>query len=308
MKISSVIIAFFLLIFPGIVSNSMAGGTEVVQVADGVYAGSSKTQAGEDIYFGMERVDASNIETWDFYRTYIELFGVRSGGGALFFLARKAATDIKDFDEETRKSFGMGDEELLKFKNMLLEKGFNTRAKSKDLENIRGGVAGFNVFLSTDAMPYFVVYASKKPVVGKFPLPTKTKPKDMKEFMINYDNLIMSVGSWLTHNKDFYQNRGIFRNPFNIVEGNFKNISLQLHGFSAAVMEKFYPERKFMIVYALPSMTNILEKNLKPGDAYLGEKNIPEELKKVMPRAGGLGFEDIPIIIKTPALAKFYKE
>ena len=304
--------AAYVLVFVFLFTNQIlqAAGTEVQQVAPGVYAGEATTSAGEKIYFGMEMVDAGNKVSWENYLSALRTYGVSGNAsrGTLNYLTifanpeKRKTLDLSD--QGLLKITGMTSEELNQYMDMLASKQSYEKKMRNDFKNIEGGEAGFNISVSTPQNPYFVVYASKKPVIGRYTAP---QVNNLKEYMASYGDIIMTVGSWLTENKDFYQNRGIFRNPLSVVEGTYKNISLQLHGFSAAVMEKFYPERKLFIVHALPSMFAILEKNLKPGDGYLGNNNMPDDLKKVLPGSRGFGALDIPVVIKTEALARFYK-
>lgn len=128
---------------------------------------------------------------------------------------------------------------------------------------------------------------------------------NIEKFNDDYAHLIMCYRSLVYPFKRSYNNRGIFRNPKWILNGGYQNISLQLHGFSAAVVEKFFPAKIYMNVNALPSMAAILERNLQADDAFIGEKITAEQKKFITEEIGLL---DIPFLIKIPALAKFYKE
>jgi hypothetical protein len=89
-----------------------------------------------------------------------------------------------------------------------------------------------------------------------------------KEFQKQYGNLLICVGSDFTREKTF-ENRGIFRNPVLYLEEKYQGFSMPLHGFTAIVAQKYFPEKEIFIVSPIGSMQKILSKQLSRGDGYV---------------------------------------
>ena len=104
-----------------------------------------------------------------------------------------------------------------------------------------------------------------------------------------------------------YWNRGIHRMPKSFIDQNYKGISMDMHRFTAKVAEK-YLGKEYLMVHALPSMSNALkkEKQLKKGDDYWVEPNIPKtlDLDRDPPYSATIGMLDKHTVIKIDALLK----
>lgn len=123
-----------------------------------------------------------------------------------------------------------------------------------------------------DQYRFCVAYISKVPISGYFPFAfQKEGAITIREFNEIYRNIVISVGVYeLFSKKKGYRNYGILRNPTSIIEGGYKNVAMQLHGFTAAVVRKFFPHKQYlMILNPLLKMQEMLCKNLKPEDMFI---------------------------------------
>jgi len=127
---------------------------------------------------------------------------------------------------------------------------------------------------------------------------------NLKEFIHYYSDLIMSVGSDFS-SSDHYHNRGIFRNPLSVIDNKHKGISMILHGFTAAVAQKFFPEKNYIKVSPIGSMQAIISNSsLKQEDYQISNEDY-EKIKAVKnPREDGC--ELAMNIINNSALANLY--
>ncbi len=66
----------------------------------------------------------------------------------------------------------------------------------------------------------------------------------------------MSVG--VRVNNDRVENRGIFRNPFNIITNTYRNIAMILHGFTCFVVKENFTDAAFFQVRPMEKMGQIL--------------------------------------------------
>jgi hypothetical protein len=190
------------------------------QIAPGVYKAESYTADGEKIDLFMELLTPSNIETWNTYR-------MRAGS-----IARDLQRNCEPHS-----------------------------SKWKALGEVPRGAYAKNFSLGE-----YVVYASKHG--AEYTLPIITQHSDsVKDFEQNYNNILMSVNAefepketvfGFVMNEISYTNRGIFRNPVSIIENTHKGLAMILHGFSAAVAQKFFPEKEYMEVSPIASMQYIL--------------------------------------------------
>lgn len=242
-------------------------------LGNGVYAGQSVTQKGETVYFGCELVDSSNVEQWKRYASQCKILS-QEGRGPLHVFAQISNQHPFPFpyDEDIKTATGFTEAEFTVYIDTLFKK--EAWKKTEAIQGVCAGVCGFEIFKDDNQ---YVTYASKKPVKGRFSFEKTEKSISVKDFSQVYDDLLMCVGTTffdqLAAHVPYYRNRGIFKNPANIIEGGYGNISLQLHGFSALVAKYKAPYIKYMLVSPIPSMQGILVKSLKPGDAFIGHNN-----------------------------------
>lgn len=173
---------------------------------------------------------------------------------------------------------------------------------------------------------YFATYASKKPITGKFPfkLPTieirKPYPDiTLKEHYQYFEDIIMTVGSTFENGKDWFENRGKFKNPISFIEdrGKYPNLSLLLSSFSACVSKHICNDIQRMIVSPQPVMRSIFFKGIleqrkyKRGDLLINEKDVEDyDLEAINQFKDGqfftAGRPEVPLSIKTSVLIEFY--
>lgn len=236
--------------------------TNIVCVTEGVYAGKSQAVSGETVYFGMERVDLSNIEQWEQYARDAEKM---SGKKGLITKLARACAHEQSYSETVQQRTGFEEEEFTRYMENLSTRKFHGLRIRRALQGIPQGVAGFELLEEGES---YVVYASKEPVIGKFQFSRSQGRLTLKKFNEAYDVLLMTVNCEMDDQKDFHENRGIFRNPKSMVDGGYAALSLKLHGFSAAVSRKFF-KKKFMRVRPTQSMQNILDSTLKQEDFFI---------------------------------------
>lgn len=128
----------------------------------------------------------------------------------------------------------------------------------------------------------YVAYISKKPITGPLSLP-KTE-SNLKIFKEKYKDILMSVGVRLDDSKPLFENRGIFRNPFSVIEGGYSNIATQLHAFTGKVMKERVnqtlggKEKLYFSVSPINNMKDILVKKIGL-ERIKTKDDIPEELR-----------------------------
>lgn len=286
-------------------------GELVKEVAPGVYAG--QTQVGnETVYFGMEKIDDVNIEQWDKYKRQAEKLTTKNGGLLTNWSIFHKQNIRPPFSERIQKRTGFSDEnEYAHFMDKLDAVVDANQNIVGLLIGIPTGIAGFNI--KADGNSY-VVYASKKPVTGRFPFPVELPIEiSLKKFYEYFGDILMIVKSEVKPDADSYANRGIFKNPISFIEdGNkYPGLSMKLHGFSAAVVHHIFKNKQYMSVAPAPAMRSIIVKmpGWQRGDLIIDGKDIldfsPEELEKfksLEPFAREPGFH-----IKLEALIRLYK-
>lgn len=286
------------------------------EVAPGVYAGQAKV-GNEIVYFGMEKVDAENEGDWFNYSRTTAIKTVK-GRGAFWGLTAASARGMKQaFGENIQSATGFADEqEYLAFMEKVDQATRNNKKLPNVISGIEGGTAGF--FPSSDEN-YYVVYASRKPVQGRFPFP-KNLPSfiSLKQYNEIYGDIIMSVGSRDNPASNYYVNRGIFKNPLSfIIDGNkYPGLSLKLHGFSAAVASHIFKNKDYMFVKPISSMTRVLLRvqGWQRGDVLIDSKDLmdygDDELEVIKEREGETFYEgqgEPHFLIKIEALIRLYR-
>ena len=118
-------------------------------------------------------------------------------------------------------------------------------------------------------------------------------------------DILIVVGSDFS-NEEYFHNRGIFRNPYWILENKYAGLSMLLHGFSAVVAQEYFPSIKCMHVIPVGSMQSILCKELKLGDGHIvkstGDVDISSCVYNPDDPEGDLN------VIKIEALIKIFNE
>ncbi len=265
-KLYSIVLLTFLCV-------SSYASASVTKVAEGVYAGQGTASSGEIVYFGMELVDSSNIVGWERYVTHAKFMTADSSGKILVYSMRSEPGLRSPYSEGIKEDSGFTEEEYTSYMDNLYNKGFYKPEKYAGLRGVPSGAAGFYI---EDDGNYYVVYASKKPVTGKFNFPKTEEFIRLKDFNRIYDDILMSVRSSDSPGTDSYSNRGILRNPKSFIDGGYAGLALKLHGFSAAVAKQIFKDKKFMVVSPTEVMQKILDKALKPEDVKKTEGTMGE--------------------------------
>lgn len=282
---------------------------KVEEIMDGVYAGQGVAVSGEPVYFGMEKVTEENRKKWQAYRDIAYNRMTLDSRGLMCGIALYCSPEKRTHwsAQQIEEVFGFTAQEYEQYCDYLYEHGFDKNKKHKTL-CIGGGAVGFE---PTTTYSSYVAYASKSPVQGCFPFfkDAEDRTITLNRFNEAYNDLLISVGSWnFDDNGDCrYINRGIFRNPKTIIDGGYTGLSLKLHGFTAAVAKKYFPDKKYMAVAASPTMYRLIEKHLKdvaPPEAYIGKEAFLKEAKGILEPGGSSS--DTPCAIAVDPLIQFY--
>jgi hypothetical protein len=230
----------------------------VHKIEDNVFTANAVAPTGEPIYLAMEPM--GDGKKWESYRTSAQFL---TNGGDFFASIGKLAelgslindgVELNKFFERcTIPEFWTYDkarfEELitkLKERKITLES-----AKAKELNTIPHASNGMNVREQTH-----VVYVSKVPVTGiaNFDRSSSDNQFDFGRYVTKYDSLVMSVGVKI---EDIVENRGIFRNPWSIIQGGYGGISMMVHSFTCMVIQEHWPSVKLFEVRPLKNMGEI---------------------------------------------------
>jgi hypothetical protein len=120
-----------------------------------------------------------------------------------------------------------------------------------------------------------------------------------------YGDILISVGSDFSEKESFH-NRGISRNPYWVFEEKYSGLSMILHGFTGAVADKFFSEKKIMCVKPIGSMQAIIKNQLLPGEGYIEDKKEKVDITKLEVSANDP--EGEMNYIKISALTRIYNQ
>lgn len=229
------------------------------QMADGVFAGQARAVSGEVFYLRMERVTETNQKQWQQYSAKAYAIAER---GLNDLCSMAIYPDWNHDIELLKKISGYTEAEIQDFVEWLQKRGFTT---SKHLTVLSQNSLGSGVMYTS--IGSYIIYAAKTETfsITQCPLIEEGAHLTVKSFIEFYQDIVMSVGSSFQEPASF-RNMGIFRNPYNVVEGTHKRISLILHGFSGAVVQKYFPQKNEMHVTPISSMQALICNALKPED------------------------------------------
>ncbi len=237
-----------------------------------VYVGAGYSDAGEQMFFAMEKVDARSRQVWSKYASTMDNMAKSLRYLSLFCN-----------DQKTRERF-KNDLYTIKLMDMMCS---NKEKLYPILEGTNGGIAGFGPIISNDLA--YVAYISPQPITGLFGPKKELDVKyTLEECAEAYSNIIISIGvDMYTLQSPKVQHRGVFKNPFYACYGTYKNIWLKLHGWAGAVEEQVF-HKTYMIVFPFYEAAELLHRSIKPGDMYIGLDTKPypyddEELRKKFP-------------------------
>lgn len=267
-KIINFILTLYVAVMPAYSTEVLSDNKEQEPLGS-IFSGNTQVN-GSEVFFSMEKIDSEqDIANW---QKFTAICLTVEGFYNLLKDSFLAKTELA-FDKEIQKLTGFSEPVFETYKVKFNELMSNKPSSLRVATNIEKGARAF--FSEVDRRGRYVVYASKKPILGKFPFPEGfSAPNDWelnhKDVNLNYlyqhfGDLIMVVCSW-GHNTDSnsYENRGIFKSPiisFEDDEKKFSGLSLKLHGFSASVVKKLFPHKEYMYVRAARSMAMILMKS-----------------------------------------------
>jgi hypothetical protein len=177
---------------------------------------------------------------------------------------------IKKQTDIIQKKIPSADEQLLF--GGLLDRIDDKRKGCKSLYGIAPGASNSMLQLGN-----FVAYISKSPITDFCSLPglpiTTNGLIDsgkalmdisyewitqIKRYTECYDHILMCVSSYSPpmiakvpphiDSMKTYENRGIFRNPLSMIDGNYKGLAIPLHAFTGKVWLSKHPEMEYMLV------------------------------------------------------------
>lgn len=282
-----------------VASNEVEGAnpkSPVTQVCDGVWAGQGVAGSGEPIYFGLERIDDSNREDWEYYLSYAQ--------GIVDSIHDPYA--LRGLVNKLREGGSAEIENIATNSLAQIRTGFTEKELSSHLQYMQKAIGGdlsaLDISKATAAC-YLTIpgtclaYISKKPVTGKyssFPPKDKLDPWDKKygyngqfklsEFVRSFGDILMTVGVYQTpwacavyKTAPAYEIRGIFKNPHAVFEKNYKGISILLQAFTAAAMMQIACDKKYMVVSPIVSVHSLLCKNFKPNEMFVARRSADDD-------------------------------
>lgn len=311
---------------PALAARGVAGSgetqsinTEPRMIAEGVFIGEGKAKSGEKVFLRMEKVTEANKPLWEQYcRTTAQL--TLHGRSALTYAMRgtKAVTDVNgsvrfvnEQYEDLADRLGQTREEFDDFIKLLGKNGFAWEPKNKPriaaVHNIHAGAT--HLALDT-ASEHYVVYASK---TADFRMPPDSvaagasRPLTFKEYIRFFGDLLICVGVNFPDATSIHS-KGMFRNPGSVIENTHKGLSMVLRGFSGAVTQKYFPDRRVLSCKPLSSMQYMISCSLRSED-YRVEGHTHEEALSNAEESmrEGQVYEMPHNIIKISALDRLYR-
>jgi hypothetical protein len=241
----------------------------------------------------MELIDDTSREIW---RDYSKAAYKLCHG---FLIGMVSFLDDENKLKVYQHHSGLSEQEFKNLTSQFRTRGLHPQGKlAEAISDIPGGINGFMIepnLSGAFAPATYVAYISKKPITGPLSLP-KTE-FNLKIFKEKYKDILMSVGVRLDESKPLFENRGIFRNPFSVLEGGYSNTAIQLHKFTGKVMKECLnqtlggKEKLYMSVSPLKNMKDILVKKIGLERIKKGNE-IPEEVRV---KSGGIGLEQFLI-------------
>ncbi len=258
----SITLAAFLNTAPTAASNDL-----IQEICPGVYSGKGITKAGESFYFGMELIDQTNLENWQRYNRHVGDM-IAKYRGVLVNMAK--CSDPENRSENNQEDTGFTDHEFKAYSDRLFASGFKKgSSKITLLENVEAAKVAFQLAESSETEKYYVAYFSKKPITGKLLFSYLHIKITLKQFLVAYDDLIISVRVTFKPQDIYYETRGITKNPKSIIDENYRGISPVFFGYIGHVTTKIFSNIKFMHARPIPAMHKILCSTFSPQEMYI---------------------------------------
>ncbi|MBA3238225.1 MAG: hypothetical protein H0T62_07770 [Parachlamydiaceae bacterium] len=259
--------------------NSLCPGQigPIEPMGNGLYTANAIAPTGEKMYMGMESLENDDKNKWEYYKnsaSFLVWGGICDMTiGSLAELGSRINDEIslKEFLLiQTNPKYWTSDQQ--KFEQLIAKlqerQIFVDSTKAKELSTIPYASNGINVSSQTH-----MVYVSKSPIIGRIQFDSHSK-KGFSGYLEKYDDLVLTVGVTIS---DIVENRGIFRNPWSVVEGGFGAISMMTHCFTCMVVEHNYPGVETFKVRPFKKMGELFMNSLPkdqttvngiPGDLY----------------------------------------
>jgi len=246
-----------------------------------IYVGAGTSSAGEPIFFAMEKLNDKSMQIWQKYADALyKVPGVLRDLKYSNIHCKNAK--IREDLKEKMGSY------IIELMDTMCPNQQKLKTTFGD-DGIASGINGFNEKLARqrDGSPVYVVYASSKPVAGPFVPKTELgRTPTIEEFDRAYPDIIMSMCVDVGFAVPTSEHRGIFKNPFAEIRGEYKNISMLLHDYAASVEEQFL-HKSYVAIFPNPIAAELLQRWVKPGDMYIGTEKCPvpleDELRKKYP-------------------------
>lgn len=256
-----------------------------------VYASQGKAISGEDIYFGVERVEKDvNYKQWTIYLQ-------QSQYKSQFYLSKMHASEESRANHAEKLGFTKDSPEYNKICDSIIK---HTTTKTDDqlykmVSGVAGalGASGFRI----DG-EYFISYVSKKPIDGYYQHPAECIT--LKGYHEGYKDLLMTVRSVPIDDTVVFNNRGICKSLDAIVNGGYSGLSMLLHKATGECFSEYYG-KTHLSVEPLPMMYKIMRDSLPEGSVLVGEK-IPADLKHFKDSSG---LNDTPCVVSIKTLSEY---
>ncbi len=246
--------------------------SEPIVLSKGAF-GATFIKDQEPLFLRMEFLTEATSRAWDNYKQNCVWITARWSGpscGVLTKLLDAGRLNYPDY-EQMKDDTGFTVEEYETFSERVFALEEATRDKITGiLERTATGILGMNEAFS----PNYIVYITRNRnfsilKADKF---MKKNQLNLKNYINAYLDILISVGANLSIENGF-ENRGISRNPYWVVEGKYSGLSMILHGFTGAVAERFFFKKEVMYVTPIGSMQVIITKHLLPNEGYIVLEN-----------------------------------
>ncbi|MDP3372391.1 MAG: hypothetical protein Q8S21_05850 [Candidatus Paracaedibacteraceae bacterium] len=244
--------------------NAMAHSIEELQIDDSkIYTTSVQLSPGEIAYFGFEPiVDQNRSKQWVKYKKQTENYYTSSANRSFFYSIFASGLEPELYDEYKQWAldlfqFNFNCDDEVGLWDLIINV---PQDKAKLMAEAMSGIASGCIGLHTSIGDY-IAYISKEPITGFFPLPNDSSySPNLKDYIKDYDSLIMVVSSFEMGSNEKFQHRGIFRNPISMLRKDYKGVGVLLHAFAACARSMIFPENKIM--YVNPDGNYIMEQLL----------------------------------------------
>lgn len=265
--INTINLDFLVINFLRVFMISLNSCLEPCIIQDRVF-GATFNKNGEPLFLRMELLTEANTECWTRFKEMCCWVANQNSRGVLSGLVSVAGRISYPNYEEVKKATGFTEEEYIAFteKAISLKKKTDGKIALLLAANSVGSNHMYTYFQSGQL--HYIVYISKNPDFSIQNADMMSKEINLKNFIESYNDILISVGSDFSEEGHF-SNRGISRNPYWVFEEKYSGLSMLLHGFSGAVADKYFPEKKLMRVNPVGSMQCIIKKNLLPGEGYI---------------------------------------